>query len=271
MSFGLLTVIFLTTGFLTGIFAGMLGIGGGIIFVPLLYFLLPFTPVDKTQISYIVIGTSLFCAAISSTSSGLNHFFRKNTDTTKAIYFAAGSVITAIASSFIVIKVKPVFLQAIFAVVFVLIAVKMLTEKNGGRSSVKKDGLRLKDYYGVLFGALVGVFIAFTGLGGGILFVPILAYMFGVEFKKSIGTSSMIISATGIAASIAYAFHRPEGIAAPFQFGYVYLIAGLPLALGAAAGAYYGVKIVIGSQVKSIKKVFSALLIIAVLKILFNL
>ena len=256
-------------GFLTGIFGGMLGIGGGLIFVPMLYLLLPFTPIDRSQISYIVIGTSLFAAAITSISSAANHFHRNNVDKRKALFLALGSVTSSIIASFIVIKLNPFVLQLIFAAVFILIAAKMLTEGKG-KSLEKQNSQILSDYFGILFGFAIGIFAAFTGLGGGILFVPVLSYLFGVEFKKSIGTSSLIISATGVAAALAYSFHKPSGIIAPYQWGYVYFIAGLPLALGAAAGAYFGVKIVLGSQAKSIKKVFSALLIIAVIKILFS-
>lgn len=247
----------------------MLGIGGGLIFVPVLYLLLPYTPVDRTQIAYIVIGTSLFSAAITSISSAANHFIRHNVDIRKASYAAMGSIVSSIISSFIVIKISSFALQVIFAVVFLFIAVKMFTEGDKKRGGTKEQQ-KLSDYFGILFGFAVGIFAAFTGLGGGVLFVPILCYILGLEFKKAIGTSSLIISVTGIAASIAYAFHKPTGFIAPFQYGYVYLAAGLPLSLGAAAGAYFGVKIVLGSQTKTIKKAFLVLLIIAVIKILFS-
>lgn len=270
MNLLVLLSIFLITGFFTGIFAGMLGIGGGLIFVPILYLLLPFTPIDKAQISYIVIGTSLFSAAITSISSAANHFLRNNVDNRKAFYIAFGSIISSVISSFLVINLTQFILQVIFAIVFVLIAAKMLLE--GKKEKAGKVGVykTLHEYYGILFGLGVGIFAAFTGLGGGILFVPILSYLLGVEFKKAIGTSSFIISITGIAASIAYAFHRPMGIIAPFQIGYIYLIAGFPLSLGAVFGAYFGVNIVLGSQTKSIKKIFSILLIAAVIKILLT-
>ena len=270
MNFELLIFIFLCTGFLTGILAGMLGVGGGLIFVPVLYLLLPFTPIDRTQISYIVIGTSLFAAAITSISSGANHYFKKNVDARKAFYLAAGSILSSIVSSFLVIRIEPFWLKVIFAAVFILIAARMLAERDGKKNPNEKKSVVLKETYGILFGLAVGIFAAFTGLGGGILFVPILTYLFGVDFKKAIGTSSLVISVTGIAAAGAYAFHEPKGIVAPYQYGYVYLIAGLPLAIGAAAGAFRGVKIVLGSQTKSIKKVFSALLILVVIKILLG-
>ncbi len=264
-----MSIIFLLTGFITGIFAGMLGVGGGVIFVPMLYFLLPFTPIDRSQISYIVIGTSLFAAAITSISSAANHYFRNNVDKRKAFFLALGSITSSILASFLVIKINPFVLQIIFAFVFIVIAIKMLTEGRAKKQE-KKNTKILSDYLGIPFGFAAGIFAAFTGLGGGILFVPVLNYLLGVEFKKSIGTSSLIISATGVAAALAYSFHKPSGIIAPFQLGYVYFIAGLPLALGAAAGAYFGVKIVLGFQAKTIKKVFSVLLIIAVIKILFS-
>lgn len=248
----------------------MLGIGGGLIFVPILYLLLPFTPIDKGQISYIVIGTSLFSAAIASISSGANHYLSKNVETKKALFLAAGSVISSVIASFLVIKVEPFYLKIIFAFVFVIIAFKMFSERNSKNNKQNKKHIILHNYFAVLFGLVVGIFAAFTGLGGGILFVPILTYLFGVDIKKAIGTSSFVISITGIAAAIAYALHVPKGTIAPFQYGFIYLAAGLPLAIGAAIGAVKGVKIVLGSSSEKMKKIFSFLLILIVFKILLG-
>ncbi len=271
MSFIILLILFLITGLLTGVLAGMLGIGGGLIFVPVLYLLLPFTPIDKTQISYIVIGTSLFAAAITSISSGANHYLSKNVEKRKALFLAAGSVLSSVIATFFVIKVKPFYLQLIFALVFVIIALKMFSERNRKKNDKKNDPVILHNYYAVLFGLVVGIFAAFTGLGGGILFVPVLTYLFGVDIKKAIGTSSFVISLTGVAAAIAYAFHIPKGSIAPFQIGYIYFLAGLPLAIGSAVGAVKGVKIVLGSSSEKMKKIFSILLILVVIKILLGL
>ncbi len=270
MSFIVISILFFITGLFTGILAGMLGIGGGLIFVPILYLLLPFTPIDKAQISYIAIGTSLFSAAITSISSGANHYLAKNVEKRKALFLAIGSVISSIIASFLVIKVEPFYLKLIFGLVFVIISVKMFSERNSKNKKQIKDTIILHEYFAIFFGFLIGIFAAFTGLGGGILFVPVLTFLFGVNIKKAIGTSSLVISITGVAAASAYATHIPKGSIAPFQFGYIYFVAGLPLSIGAAIGAIKGVKIVLGSSSEKIKKIFSILLVLIVVKILLG-
>ncbi len=248
----------------------MLGVGGGLIFVPMLYLLLPFAPIDKSQISYIAIGTSLFAAAITSISSGTNHYLAKNVEKRKAVFLAVGSMFSSVIASFFVIKVESFYLKVIFALVFIIIAIKMFSERNSKNNKKIKEPIILHDYYAIIFGILIGIFASFTGLGGGILFVPVLTYLYAVDIKKAIGTSSLVISLTGIAAATAYSFHEPKGFIAPFQFGYIYLAAGLPLAIGAAVGAVKGVKIVLGSSSEKMKKIFSILIILIVIKILLG-
>lgn len=269
MSPVLLIVIFIIVGILAGILAGMLGVGGGIIFVPALYSMLPLFNVNHNQLSYIVIGTSLFCIAITSFSSALNHYILKNVNLKFAILLSIGSITSSLLSVYYVVLIDPKILHYIFAVVFIAVAIRMFFSSKTNEQ--QKNEHYLKSGYAVLFGVFVGIFIAFTGLGGGVLIVPILIYIFGVKTKTAIGTSALTIFATTIAAAISFSFHSANGNANFLQVGFVYLLAGIPIGLGAAFGARQGVKLAVKSHPEKLKKYFSVLLIIIVVKITIGL
>ncbi len=266
-----LSVIFLVIGLFTGVLAGMLGIGGGIVFVPSLYILLPYTGAEISLIPYIAIGTSLLAAAFTSSSSFINHFIKKNLDKKKAAYLAGGSSLSALISTFEVVKVKPEYLQVIFAVVFTLTAIKMMFERGGVKKKSAAAKLIKDNRYLILFGLAAGALAAFAGVGGGIIFVPALIYFYGLEIRKAIGTSAAAVAATTIVSAVSYSLQKTGIPQAHFQTGYVYLPAALTMGAGAALGAYAGVKIVLGTSPEKIKKIFSAVLILAVLKIMLKL
>ncbi len=264
--------VFLVLGFATGILAGMLGIGGGAVFVPALYMLLPHFYTHTSQIPYIVIGTTLFTASVATFSSALNHLKAGNSDKKRAGLFLAGSVVSSVASTFLVVQTKPVVLQWIFAVLFILVAAKMFFDKSGSKAETKRSlNAKPDDLFLIGFGLLTGVVVAFGGLGGGIIAVPVMFYIYKLEFKRAIGTSALITSGTTLATAIAYLSQPAAGPQVPFQVGYVYLIAGIPMGLGSVAGAYLGVKFVLKTKGAVIKKIFSILILIVVFKIIIGL
>lgn len=260
---------FLIIGYGTGILVGMLGIGGGIIFVPLLYFLLPFTGIDISQISYLAIGTSLFAGCIASIGSGSKHFRSNNVDGKKTVLLSAGSVLASFIVPYFVVEVKPLYLQIAFAAVFMVVAVKMMLENSASNFlSVQKS---IPDAYLFFFGISIGTISAFVGIGGGILLVPILIFFYLVDVKKAIGTSAVVTAFTMLASTASYGAQDPKGIIAGSQVGYIYLMAGIPMGCASFIGAFRGVKIMNKTSSRAVKKIFSFLLIVVVLKIILEL
>jgi uncharacterized membrane protein YfcA len=264
-----LIILFLFIGGFTGIFVGLLGIGGGIILVPVLYIFLPYTKIDISQLSYIVIATSLFAGGIASLSSGSRHLLKKNVDIQKALYLISGSIISAYTAPFYVITLNQTYLRYIFAVIFSAISIKMIFENGYGQIPVIKKPL--DNFYLFIFGVMIGVISSFAGIGGGILYVPVLFYLFFLDLKKAIGTSAVAAAFTMICSTTSFALQPVHGKIIPYQIGYIYLLAGLPLGIGSAAGAMYGVNLVLKSSTSFLKKIFSLLMIIVILKIIFDL
>ncbi|MCH7963631.1 MAG: sulfite exporter TauE/SafE family protein [Bacteroidetes bacterium] len=263
-----LILIFLSVGFSAGILIGMLGIGGGVIFIPALYFLLPYTGIDQSFIPYFVISISLFAGAIAASFSSIFHFHWGNVDKGKALLFALGSAPAAFISATLVTSVSPIILKGIFAGVLFIIAIKMFLDSQSKRESKRKEPIN--DYSLPIIGLFVGILAAFTGLGGGIIFFPVLHYLFLLEPKNAIGTSSVITAITMIFASLSFFINKGDWMG-EYQSSNTYFAVAIPLGISAVVGARIGVSFVINMQNSITKKIFSILLIIVVIKIIFDL
>jgi uncharacterized membrane protein YfcA len=265
----LIILLFLTVGYLAGILVGMFGIGGGIVFVPFLYYFLPVLGVDKSIVVYSAIGTSLLSGSVASTSSAYFHLKAKNAFPKIALLLAAGSVLTAFITPFFVVKVQSRTLEIILAAILFLIAVRMFFEKNGeSKSFLEKP---LKNGYLIIVGLFVGVLSAFTGLGGGVAFVPALVYLFLLNIKNAIGTSSIVTALTMISSAISFLILGGVNTLSFTTDSFVYIGAAIPLGFGAMIGSKLGVKLTLLSRAVVIRKIFSVVLILAILRILIRL
>lgn len=263
-----LLLIFLALGFGAGILIGMLGVGGGVIFVPSLYYLLPFYGIKASSIPYFAISISLLSGAIATSLSASFHFFAKNIDLKKALLFALGSCLAAFISVVFVTAVGPESLKIIFAVVLFIVAVYMLLDVKLNKESTRKKEINL--FYLPLIGLGVGIFASFTGLGGGIVFLPVLHYLYLLNTKNAVGTSSLITALTMIFASISFLINK-NSWTGNYDIAHIGLFVALPLGVSAIVGAKFGFNLVRKLRSHSIKKIFAGLLIIVVAKIIFNL
>ncbi|MBI9073055.1 MAG: sulfite exporter TauE/SafE family protein [Melioribacteraceae bacterium] len=259
------TIIFLVIGFVTGGLSGLLGIGGGVIFVPALIFLLPFTGLEISQLTYVALATSLFAGSFSASGASYNHFRIRNLYFKEALLLALGSCSAAVILPKYVVKVYPETLKYILLVILILVAINMLLNKSDNSDSKFKIPASVLP----VLGFLTGTMAVFTGLGGGVIFVPVLFYLYKMDIKKAIGTSSFVVAATMLSSS--FMFSRIESdISSGFYMGYINIYVGLLLGIGALIGSFTGVKLFNKVKAIYIKKIFSVFLIIVILIILFK-
>lgn len=244
----------------------MLGIGGGLVFVPALYYLLPLINVPQANLAYYTIGSSLLAGAFATSNSAFLHIKRENFSKKPALLAAAGAVISAFITPFFVVKVKSEIIELIFASVMSLIALRMIFENK--KSEKHKLSEPLSDPFLFVLGIFTGVLSAFTGLGGGVVYVPALIYLFLLNAKVAVGTSSIITAATMISSAVSYILLGTGGSVQTGKFGFVIPEASIPLGLGAILGSFLGVHFIMKFSAELIKKAFAVLLIVAVLKIL---
>ena len=268
MSLLVLLAILIIVGVFTGILIGMFGIGGGIVFVPTLYYFLPLFDVPYTNLAYFTIGTSLFAGALATSNSAYLHIRKENFSKKPAILVSIGAAISAFIAPFFVAKINAEIIGFIFALVMIVVALSMIFEN----SLNEKFNLErpLSDPILFLLGTFTGVFSAFTGLGGGVIYVPALIYLFLINAKMAVGTSSIIAAITMISSAIAYILLGSGSTSYSAAIGFVIPEAAIPLGIGAIIGSFFGVKIVMRSSTELVKKAFGILLIAAVAKYLFT-
>ncbi|MBT8383705.1 MAG: sulfite exporter TauE/SafE family protein [Ignavibacteria bacterium] len=264
----LIILLFLVIGYISGVLIGMLGIGGGLIFVPVLFYLLPIINIPETNLSYYTVGTSLFAGSMGTSVSAYLHNRIKNFMKHPAILVSIGAALAAFITPFFVIKIQSQLVELVFAAVLFLVTFRLFFENKIKRLYFTTVPINTKFY--IPLGILVGLFSAFTGLGGGIIYVPALIYFFHIDTKISVGTSSIIVAITMISSTIAYLFQTSGVEALPGTIGFVDIQAALPLGIGSIFGAFSGVRFALKSTVKLLRNVFAVVLIFAIATILFR-
>jgi uncharacterized membrane protein YfcA len=229
-------------------------------------FLLPPYNSQELHPTLIPIATSLFAGTFATITSSVKHLSAGNVCFREAIIISASSILSAYLFPKLVVNFHPVTLRYIIMSVLVLVALNMAfkSDKN------EKPVLRLGKRYLIPAGILTGVFSAMTGLGGGIVIVPALIYIFGVEPKRAIGTSVLIVAFTMFASSLSYATISGTSPSGPAHLGYINIHAGLMLGISAVFGAILGAKLHLNIKTARIKKLFSIFILIVIIKMLLS-
>jgi uncharacterized membrane protein YfcA len=243
-----------------GFLAGLLGIGGGLVIVPILSGILShLTTLPPEQIIIVAIATSLASILFTSTSSALAHHKNGNVPWDLAPWIMTGVALGALLSGFMAALLPEQIVRSIFAVSVVLIAIKMfLSSKSTGSPE------RTLPNKGVLtiLTTITGGLSAMIGIGGGALLVPLLTF-FSLDMKKAIGCASACGIVIALFGSIGYIssgstyFTLNDGFA-----GFVYLPALLGIVCTSWFTAPLGAKATNHLPVPTIKKIFAGLLAI---------
>ncbi|MGN8158684.1 sulfite exporter TauE/SafE family protein [Salinisphaera sp. SWV1] len=210
----------LATGLVAGLMAGLLGVGGGIVIVPVLYNLFAWLGIDSGVRMHVAVATSLATIIPTSIVSARAHYQHGSLDPGLLRSLAPGVVAGVFVGTALAGWVSGAVLTGVFAVVALIVARNMALRVS---SAALAEGLPGKPARWAL-GAVIGGFSSLMGIGGGTLSVPLLS-LFDVPMRRAVGTAAaigLIISvpgALGMVISGLGAPHRPPG-----SLGYVNLI-----------------------------------------------
>ena len=209
-------VIFLTLGSFIGFMAGLLGIGGGGIMVPVLtsLFLLQGIPVEK--VVHLALGTSMASIIVTSISSLRAHHLKGGViwDVVKGM--SLGIILGSYLATLLVSLLNSVYLALFFSAFMAFISIQMFLNKKpkANRELAGNIGLSIA-------GSGIGAISALVSIGGGSLTVPYLSWQ-NVDLKKAIGTSAAIGFPISIAGTLGYVINGWENTSVEnFTFGYV--------------------------------------------------
>ncbi len=255
-------------GLLVGGLGSMLGIGGGVLLIPLLTGL--FGVPIKTAI-----GASIVSVIATSSAAGAVYVGRGLTHTRLAMVLEIATTLGALAGGLTAVVMSPQALAGIFGAVLLYVAYSMARlPKDDARAG--PTGLLDTDYvdpltgetvqYGVRrLGAGLGAsFLAgnvsgLLGVGGGIIKVPIMSLVMGMPLRAAIASSNFMIGITAATSAIIY-----------YQHGYLVPQVTIPTALGVLVGAQIGTRVGGRVQSRRLKQLFQGLLLVFAVQMLYK-
>lgn len=165
-----------------GLSLGLLGGGGSILTVPVLVYVLH---VEAHQ----AIGVSLAVVGIASLVGAIRNYQRAQVDLPTVLLFAPSGIAGTFLGSQLTYLLSPSMLMVVFATIMIIVAVMMISKKDWQLTRANQQIVGKA----ILAGFMIGILTGFLGVGGGFLIVPALLFFGGLDIKKAIGTSLLII------------------------------------------------------------------------------
>lgn len=230
-------------GFVAGVLAGLFGIGGGILFTPILFVVFTSAGVENPETW--TIATSLFCTFIASTSSSIQQRTEANFHWKNGLIVGLFGSVGVYAGKLLV--TSPYFTKDVFVSVFsllLLVVAVLFYRRSKSKLELKVTRRSFAWPKAGATGSLGGFVAALAGVGGGIVLVPLMNLFFRLRLTKAVSISSLAIVFISLSGWVQFAFLSGETSGITWAtIGYVDFGTALPLITGAFAGGFAGVKL----------------------------
>lgn len=261
-----IAIMYLAVGLLAGLLAGLLGVGGGLVIVPMLIFCFVKQGIQPDVIMHLALGTSLASIIFTSISSFMSHHRRGAVDWTVVKRIVPGILIGTFLGTLIASKLSTGFLKGFFCVFLYSVATQMILNKKPKASRELPGNVGM---FGV--GSTIGVASALVGIGGGSLSVPFMIWC-NVAAHRAIGTSAAIGFPIAIAGALGYVVNNLHASdLPPYSLGYVYLPALLFIVCFSVLTAPLGAKLAHALPVDKLKRIFALFLYAVATKMAWSL
>ncbi|WP_394171688.1 sulfite exporter TauE/SafE family protein [Saccharospirillum alexandrii] len=261
-----LVVALSVTGVIAGLMAGLLGVGGGIVIVPVLYHLFTLLGIDESVKMHVAVGTSLATIIPTSLRSARAHANKGNLDSALLKSLAPSLLFGVLVGTLISGLVSGLVLSLVFGVIGLLVAANMAISKEpAALAETLPTGIVRHS-----IGTGIGGFSTLMGIGGGTLSVPVLTRC-QVPMHRAVGTAAAIgifISVPGALGFLINGWGVPER--PPFSLGYVNLIGFaliVPMTLWTAP---IGARIAHAINAGLLRQLFAVFLFITAVRMLYG-
>ncbi len=242
-----------------GFMAGLLGVGGGIIMVPALYYAFTVLDFDLATRMHISVGTSLAIIVPTSIISAKTHMEHKAVDVNLVKSFGIFIVLGVIGGTFLAINLRTSDFILFFSIMAFIVGLFFIFFRDKFLENPKK----IKDSIKNISGVAVGFISVLLGIGGGSLMVPFMR-TFGYDIRKSIGTASAIGILIAVSGTITMITGGEiiNNISTPYTIGYINLFGFIVFVPVTMLMARIGAKAVYKIDKKLLSKIFGSFLII---------
>jgi uncharacterized membrane protein YfcA len=262
-----LILVFLTLGAFVGLMAGLLGIGGGGILVPVLTTIFIYQGFAMNNVVHIALGTSMACIMVTSFSSLRAHHANGAVIWQLVKMMAPAIVVGTFLATFVATQISSKGLAIFFSVFMSYVAFQMFRSKKIQASGSASGKL---EFSLVAFG--IGAISALVSIGGGSLTVPYLTWR-NIDIRKAIGTSAALGFPIAVTGTLGYLINgfAASGTNPEYTLGFVYLPAVLLVTIPSFFTAPIGAKLTQSLPVQALKKIFGVLLLLLSAKMLVSL
>lgn len=242
-------------GLIIGYLAGLLGIGGGMLMVPFMVFVLGAKGVDNAVLVKMAVATSLATICFTAITSVWAHHQKKAVLWPVVWVLAPGILIGSLAGANLAVAMPAKALTILFAAFVTFSATQMLLNKKPkpGRGLPHAAGM-----FGV--GGVIGVISSMVGAGGAFVSVPFMTWC-NISIHKAVATSSALGFPIALAGTLGYVLSglgRPDLPAG--AWGFVYVPGLISIALGSMLTAPLGARAAHGMDIAPLKKIFALFL-----------
>ena len=249
----------LLVGVVAGFFAGLFGIGGGLLIVPVLVYLLPIVGVPESLLMSTALGTSFATIVITGFSSAQRHHKLGNVVWSAVKILAPSIMVSVFICGFFIGKLDHDISSKLFACLVVYLAVKMVLSIKPKTNKIVKP---LTTQSSIIGGILIGMASSAAGIGGGGFIVPFLNSR-GIDMKKAIGSSAFCGMLLGTSGMFSFMLSGLGNAAMPeYSLGYIYFPAVLCITATSFFTSKLGATATSKLPVPTLKKGFALFLII---------
>ena len=241
-------------GVSVGTFGTLVGIGGGIILIPIFMLLFNWTPQHS-------VGTSLVVVFLNALSGSIAYIKQKKVYYDAAIRFSIATLPGAVIGSYLAEYFTGASFRVSFGSLLMIVAVIMFfrTKQSEGKSTFGEEGFTYNRTLGVVLSTLVGFLSSILGIGGGVIHVPAMVYILGFPAHVATATSHFVL---GISTFF--------GVLSHYILGNILMKPALTIGVGAVIGAQLGAHLSLKVKSKSILTLLSIALFLLGLRLVFT-
>ncbi len=250
-----------------GFMAGLLGVGGGIIMVPALYYAFTVLDFDIVTRMHLSVGTSLAIIIPTSIISTKTHMEYDAVDFKMVKSFGIFILLGVIAGTFLAVNLKTPALVLFFSVFAFIVGLFFIFV----REKLMENPKKISDLIKNISGVIIGFISVPLGIGGGSLMVPFMR-TFGYDIRKSIGTAAAVGFLIALSGTITMITGGKiiDNVNTPYSVGYINLLGFIVFVPVTMIMARIGAKAVYKINKKLLSKIFGTFLILVSIRSFFE-
>ena len=251
--------IYILIGFLGGITAGMLGLGGGIIFVPGLMIIHKYYGLFSGYELQVAVYTSLISIIFAGSTSSILHYKNRLIDISIIKKYSIYVILGSFFGIYILEHVSSELLELVYSVILIILALLLISD-----AKIIRNNINYLNKAGNLYFFANGSISSLMGIGGGTLSVPYLSFLIA-DIKRSIASASAIGLIIAVS-SLFYMFVLNPSIYSE-KINHISLFILIP---SGVLGSYAGVYLLRILNPEKVKNIFSTLLLVVAVYLLFD-